>query len=107
MEKKFMTCKYDRAFKEVFLKEENKDLLISVLNTCLPYQIKDVKIINSEMLQGNVKVKRKILDVLLDSNKGRINVEVNSNMYGYTRSRNLAYVCNVHSQNILSEKNII
>ncbi len=100
--KPFITCKYDSAFKEVFLKEENKDLLISLLNTCLPYRIKDVKVMASEMLQGNVRVKRKILDVLLDSDEERINVEVNANMHQYTRDRNLAYICNVHSQNILS-----
>ena len=30
-EEKFYTAKYDRAFKEVFLKEENEELLLSVL----------------------------------------------------------------------------
>ena len=29
--KKFYTCKYDRAFKEVFGKEENKDILTKLL----------------------------------------------------------------------------
>ena len=27
MQKQFYTCRYDAAFKEVFMKEENKDLL--------------------------------------------------------------------------------
>lgn len=54
----FITCKYDAAFKEVFLKEENKDLLLEILKTCLPYDIQDVRIINSEILQGHIKVKK-------------------------------------------------
>ena len=29
--KKFYTCKYDRAFKEVFMKEDNKDILTNLL----------------------------------------------------------------------------
>lgn len=30
---KFYTCKNDRAFKEIFLKEENKELLIKLLGS--------------------------------------------------------------------------
>ena len=37
---KFYTCKYDRAFKEVFMKEENKDILSCVLETILNVEIK-------------------------------------------------------------------
>lgn len=36
---------------------------------------------------------------------GKINVEVNSNMQSYTKDRNLAYICSVYSQNILSGQN--
>lgn len=31
MEYKFYTCKNDRAFKEVFMKEKNKDILKALL----------------------------------------------------------------------------
>ena len=33
--KKFYSCRYDRTFKEVFLKEENEDLLVTLLELTL------------------------------------------------------------------------
>ena len=32
---KFYTAKFDRTFKEIFLKESNKDLLIKFIRKCL------------------------------------------------------------------------
>ena len=40
--KKFYTCKNDRTFKEVFLKEENSDLLKALLETILIQRIKNI-----------------------------------------------------------------
>ena len=37
--KKFYTCKNDRTFKEVFLEEENSDLLKALLETILKIEI--------------------------------------------------------------------
>ena len=104
IKKDFITCKYDRAFKEVFLKEENKDLLIDLLETCLPYQIRNIKYLNIEQSQGNINVKRKVLDVLLDTDQGKINVEVNSNIHSYTKCRNTAYICNIYARSTLVGK---
>ena len=47
---KFYTCKSDRAFKEVFMKEESKDILSKVLETVLKVEIKDIKFLNLERL---------------------------------------------------------
>ena len=105
--KPFITCKYDRAFKEIFLKEDNKDLLIELLKTCLEYKIEDVNILNSEVVEGNVNVKRKILDVLLENRNERINVEINTNTDKYVIERNIAYLCNVHSHNVLRGESYI
>ena len=38
-EKKFYTCRYDIAFKEIFMKEENKDILIAVIESILNIKI--------------------------------------------------------------------
>ena len=40
-EKEFYTCKNDRAFKEVFMRKENKDLLIKLLESTLDIKIKN------------------------------------------------------------------
>ena len=42
--KKFYTCKNDRTFKEVFLKEENSDLLKALLELILQIKIDKLEI---------------------------------------------------------------
>ena len=37
--KKFYSCRYDRTFKEVFLKEENEDLLVTLLELTLSLKV--------------------------------------------------------------------
>ena len=41
--KKFYTCKYDRAFKEVFMKEDNKDILTNLLEEILEVKINNLQ----------------------------------------------------------------
>ena len=63
--KKFYTCRYDRAFKEVFLKEENEDLLITLLEFTLNLKIFEIQRLNVETLQGNIGTRKKYCDLLL------------------------------------------
>ena len=49
---KFYTCKNDRAFKEIFLKEENKELLIKLLEVSLKTKIYKIKYENVERNTG-------------------------------------------------------
>ena len=60
---KFYTCKYDRAFKEVFMNEKNKDILIELLQSILKLKINTVKYRNLERNSDNINVKRKHLDL--------------------------------------------
>ena len=41
--KEFYTCKNDRAFKEVFMRKENKALLTKLLENTLDIKIKELK----------------------------------------------------------------
>ena len=95
---KFYTCKYDRAFKEVFMKEENKDILEKVLETVLGVKIEKIRFLN---LESNLKVKRKHLDLYLETNIGKIQVEVNIENPNYLNSRNMAYICDIYSHHTL------
>ena len=101
MEQKFYTCKYDRAFKEVFMKEENKDILEKVLETILKVKIEKIKYLNLERNVGNIKVKRKHLDLYLQTDIGKIQVEVNTENPKYINSRNMAYISDIYSHHTL------
>ena len=97
MEKQFYTCRYDAAFKEVFMKEENKDLLICLLEKILNLKIKEIKYLNLERNVLNVHVKRKHFDLFLDTDIGKIQVEINSYYSDYIPVRNTSYICNTYT----------
>ena len=98
---KFYTCKYDRAFKEVFGKEENKDILKKLLEEILQVEIERIEYLNLERNVDNVKVKRKHLDLYLETNIGKIQVEVNTTNSKYVKPRNMSYLCDIYSHHTL------
>ncbi len=91
----------DRIFKEIFHDERNKELLKVVIETCLKINIKGVRYIPTELPQGNYQIRGKTMDILLDTDKGKINVELNTRKSPYTNSRNFSYICNVYIRNTL------
>ena len=97
MEKQFYTCRYDAAFKEVFMKEENKDLLICLLEKILNLKIKEIKYLNLERNVLNLHIKRKHFDLFLDTDIGKIQVEINSYYSDYIPVRNSYYICNTYT----------
>ena len=101
-EVKFYTCKNDRAFKELFMKKENKDLLILLLEKILKVKIKEVEYLNLEDRVDNIKVRKKSYDLRLDTDRGRIQVEVNASIYDYSHERQVAYISNEYSHLTLS-----
>ena len=104
-ENKFYTCRYDRTFKEVFMKEENKDLLIYLLEKILKVKINDLEYLNLEQNVDNIYVKRKHFDLNLKTDVGKIQVEINSINKGYVRPRNMAYICDTYSHHTLKGQN--
>ena len=100
--KKFYTCRYDRTFKEVFLKEDNEDLLITLLEFTLNLKIFEIQRLNVETLQGNIGTRKKYCDLLLKTDQGYIGIEINSERKDYLHCRNLAFLCNVYSRYTLT-----
>ena len=100
--KKFYTCKNDRTFKEVFLKEENSDLLKALLETILKIEIDKIEIKKTELLSGNINIKDKRVDAIIYTNNKKIEIEVNSENKEYLHSRNTAYICNMYQAHTLS-----
>lgn len=72
---KFLDPKNDVAFKHVFGKEKNKDILIPFLNTVLNYegsaQISDVKFVKTSQDPEIASKKQSIIDVLCTDQTGR------------------------------------
>ena len=100
-ERKFYTCKNDVAFKEVFMKEENSLLLKGLIEDCLNIEVNKITYLNNEQIVGNVHVKGKRFDIFLDTNIGKIQLEMNANYNKYYRPRNTAYICNTYSYHTL------
>ena len=96
--KKFYSCRYDRTFKEVFLKEENEDLLVTLLELTLSLKVYEIQRLNVETLQGNINTRKKYCDLLLKTSEGYIGIEINSEPKDYLHTRNLAFLCNVYSR---------
>ena len=103
--RKFYTCRYDRAFKEVFMNEKNKDLLIYLLEGILKLKIKEVEYLNLEQNVDNVYIKRKHFDLFLKTDIGNIQVEVNASNLNYVKPRNMSYICAIYSHHVLKGQN--
>lgn len=100
-DKKWYSGKYDRAFKEVMLKESNRDLLTMLLEHILKIKINNITILNVEKLMSNVHIRGQRLDLNLETDKGKINVEVNSSYNKYIPNRNFAFITDIYSHDVL------
>ena len=103
-EDKFYTCRSDRAFKEIFLKEQNRDLLTKLLEEALNTKIISIVEENIERNTVNLKVRRKYLDILLSTDKGLIGIEMNAQVTDYLRARNMAFQCDNYAHYTLVGK---
>ncbi|MBP3766144.1 MAG: PD-(D/E)XK nuclease family transposase, partial [Bacilli bacterium] len=104
-EEKYYTGKYDKAFKEIFLKESNKDLLKVLLEAILNVKIYDIKLEPTERLSNHLKIKKKTFDCLLNTNEGLIGIEVNTSQPSYIHPRNFAYACDMYKSSTTIEDN--
>lgn len=99
--KKFYTCKYDKPFKEIMLNEKNKDILKKLLETILKQEIKYINIKNVKLSVKGMDVKRKSVDVYLESLNKKIEIEVNTSLESYIHPRNMSYISNIYSSHTL------
>ena len=95
----FYTCKNDRAFKEVFLKPDNSDLLKALLEFILQIKIDKLEIKKTELLSGNVNIKDKRVDAIVHTGNKKIEIEINSQNKDYLHTRSTAYICNIYQSN--------
>ena len=98
---KFYTCKYDRPFKEIILNKKYEDLLKWFLEDILKVQVESIEINTIEMNSRNIHVKRKYADVILKTDVGKTEIDVNACSEDYVHPRNMAYLCNIYSNHTL------
>ena len=96
---KFYTCRNDKAFKEVFLKPNNSDLLKALLEFILKIKIDKLEIKKTELLSGNVNIKDKSVDAIVHTGNKKIEIEINSQNKDYLHTRSTAYICNIYQSN--------
>ena len=97
--KKFYTCKSDIAFKEIFGNIKNEKLLIWLLERILQVKIDELTYLNVERNNNDLVTKRKRLDILVETNVGRINIEMNATNPDYLHARNFCYLSNIYNKN--------
>ena len=98
--KPFYTCKYDKAFKEIMMKEENFEILKKVLESILELTIEKIELQPLHIPTGNIHLKGKEVDLLVVTNQGKIEVEVNTYYNDYVRVRNFSYITNIYNNQV-------
>ena len=96
----FYTCKYDKAFKEIMMKEENFEILKKVLESILEVTIEKIELQPLHIPTGNIHLKGKEVDLLVVTNQGKIEVEVNTYYNDYVRVRNFSYITNIYNNQV-------
>ena len=95
----FIHAEMTRAFKEVFLKPDNSDLLKALLEFILKIKIDKLEIKKTELLSGNVNIKDKRVDAIVHTGNKKIEIEINSQNKDYLHTRSTAYICNIYQSN--------
>ena len=95
-------CRSDKAFKIIMLNEDNQKLLRKLLELILKTKITDLTVLNNEYNQNNTHVKDMRTDINLDTDKGRMNIELNSFDKPYVNPRNYAYASAMYATGTLS-----
>ena len=98
---KFYTLSNDIIFKNTFDTEKS---LKRLLEESLNLKINKILSNNIELPVENVKERRKYLDLIIDTDKGIINVELNHNFKNEIPNRNLLYFCKLISSSVKRTK---
>ena len=104
MKKKFYKIKVDGVFKAIFCNPKNKDLLERLLSEATGKELEVISIKSPELIKANVYVKGKTMDVLVKTDDGLCNIEVNSYSNSALHRRNMAYICNRYANGLESGK---
>ena len=95
---KFYTAIYDAAFKGVFCKRNNRDLLKALLENSLKKKIEIQSLEANEIPKTNLYIRNKTLDAVVKVEKELILIEVNSSVYNGLNRRNAAFIFSKYAE---------
>ena len=94
-EKKFYSLANDSVFKNVFYRDDKllKRFLTDILSVFYDnVDIKDFKVLNTELTKDRLYIRNKVVDILVDIGTKIINIEVNVKYDDYRIYRNFFYL---------------
>ena len=103
-ENKFYTLANDIIFKNTFDTEKS---LKRLLEESLDLKVNKILSNNIELPVEHIKERRKYLDLILDTNEGIINVEVNHGFKDEIPNRNLLFFCKLISSSVKRSKSYL
>ena len=90
----------DKCFKCIFLNPQNQYLLGLLIESVTRCKYSNMNYSNVEK-NINVYIKRKYLDMNLDSKDAIVNIEMNRFNRNYINPRNTSFICDCYSNNVL------
>ena len=100
MDEFYLACN-DKCFKCIFQNPQNQYLLGLLIESVTGYKYSNMNYSNVEK-NVNVYIKRKYLDMNLDSKDAIVNIEMNRFNRNYIRPRNTSFICDCYSNNVLT-----
>ena len=100
-EKRFYTLSSDIIFKNTF---DTDDSLKRLLEETLNLKVEEIHKNNIELSVDNNKERRKYLDLILKTDKGTVNVEINHGYKDELPNRNFLYFCKLISSSVRKNK---
>lgn len=88
----FAKAKIDIAFKSIYCNENNYDLLTRLIKEVINDDVNIIALKVPELVKKNMLIKGKTLDILVKTDKGEINIEVNTYSNKALRRRNAGYI---------------
>lgn len=95
---KFYTARNDKVFKAIMLDEDNKDILKLFLERILNTRILDLEYLQNELSINYPEERKKIVDILVKTEKRYIHIEMNNGWSSYLHNRNFCYFTNIYSK---------
>ena len=100
MDEFYLACN-DKCFKCIFQNPQNQYLLGLLIESVTGCKYSNMNYSNVEK-NVNVYIKRKYLDMNLDSKDAIVNIEMNRFNRNYIRPRNTSFICDCYSNNVLT-----
>lgn len=97
---KFYLANNDKCFKCIFQNPHNQDLLSLLIVGVTRHRYSNMNYSNIEK-NINMYIRRKYLDMNLDSREAIVNIEVNRFNRDYIKTRNTSFICDCYSNQVL------